>query len=66
MSAIRFCYQWERFFYKDSACELQSKLFKASPLKLFFFVLIVYYIALLTHVLSYSKVVLLLLFFYLV
>ena len=50
------------FLSKDSACALQPRLFEISLLKLFSFVLIVCYIALVIHVLLYSKVTLLMLF----
>ena len=51
--------RWGCFLSKDSVCALQPRLFKISPSKLFSFVLIICYIALLIHVLSYSKFTLL-------
>ena len=56
--------QWGRFLSKDSVCALQPRLIISFP-NLFFFVLIVWYSALLIHVLL-VKVILLLLFCYLI
>ena len=58
--------QWGHFVSKDNVCTLQPRLFKISPLIVFSFVLILWYIVLFIHVLSYSEVTLLLLFCYLV